>query len=90
MKKSKIIMVAVCLVLAVSAIMLCGCEKKNDAYKGKECIICGKQASHTISGSNKPENANSKNSEVVTSGVYRIYYCDGCYDSVPKMELSPN
>ena len=75
------------LILACALLLLIACTSCNDedtAYKGKECVKCGAQPSVTISGT-RPPNANDKNCEMISSYIYRIFYCDTCFAGVPKV-----
>ena len=67
---------------------LSGCESNEDIYKNKKCVKCDKQATHFVSGT-KPTNANENNSQQINGTVYRIFYCEKCWENVPKVELKP-
>ena len=74
-------------VLTCTLLLLVVCTSCNDEdspYDGKECVNCGATPSVTISGT-RPLNANDKNCEKISSGIYRIFYCDTCFAGVPKV-----
>lgn len=77
-----------CCCIIVNLLMFCGACKKEDPYANKMCVKCGSQAAHCVSGM-KPVNANENNCEQITGSIYRIFYCDYCWESVPKVELKP-
>lgn len=70
--------------------LLCGCEKESDPCENKVCIECADKATHYASGV-KPVNgmANEDNCEKINASIYRIFYCDACWENIPKAELKP-
>lgn len=82
-----------CILLITLSVILCdpscSCDKETDLCKGKVCIECGSKATHYASGP-KPtySKVNSRNSEEITSTVYRLFYCDDCWSQISKKQLS--
>lgn len=89
LRRSIVLLLAALITLAF-LLSFTGCKKKSDPCKDKVCIECGSKATHYASGA-KPVNgkANSHNCVSITSSIYRIFYCDSCWASVPKASLSP-
>jgi len=74
--------------ISLLAIILgcCSC-KKEDVCENKICIECGAKATRYASGARPSFNSNEKCLEEIGSGVYRIFYCEKCFESVPKAQL---
>jgi len=88
---SKLLKSFLVIVLIVGLLNLfCGCEKENDPYENKLCIQCGDKATHYASGTKPVDgSANEDNCEKVNASIYRIFYCDACWESIPKAQLKP-
>ena len=71
--------IAVCLII-ISLIVFCACKEETDPCENEVCIECSDKATHYVSGA-KPVNGKAS--------TYRIFYCDGCWDKIPKAELKP-
>lgn len=82
--KSLLLCFTVCLVL----LFVCACNAgESDPCKDKVCIQCGSQASHYASGVMAfGGKANSSNSELISGSIYRIFYCNDCWNKIPKSD----
>ena len=71
------------IVLIFLSMLLIGCAEEADPCENKICIECGEDASHFASGV-KPNGSNKNNSEQINSSIYRIFYCNICWNNIPK------
>ena len=71
----------ICLMLLAFLFSACKHGEKDNILKNKECILGGAHADTYAMGA-KPVNANHSNCEALKVGasLYRIFYCDDCWN----------
>ena len=88
-KRIKILLTSLLTIVMIFSCFGCSNSKKNqkDPYEGRQCIECGDEAEHSVRGA-LPFGAkiNDSNCDKLGSGLYRIYYCDACWDKMPKAD----
>lgn len=89
-KKVKAILCLCLTIVCMYSLFGCKSEKENP-YEGKECIECGEDAEYSATSPTKPLTENEKSYKKLDSGsFYKIYYCEECWDKIPKASLKGN